>query len=468
MINSNELQASHRILSMLEYACEYSEKILDNIPNVFVVLNQHNQVIRANYSFCSLIGRSMEEALHLDFTSFFTVENREILMRNLAQLRASQDSEARVQVKLEIAGASTDAPAKAFHWHIFQLEHISHADGQVISIIGDDLSSLYQTELKLMSIFSSIPLGLMVMDGAGVIEEVLSEYCHVLLNRHVQTGDLLQAILGDEDPKHRSELGQIFKALQECVGQETALFANFAQGIESARDICIDRGGRNEKWIRPRFQPIVKNKRIDRYMVILEDNTANVTAQRQVEKADLLGRQAQALYECAIRDPLSGLYTRLFMNDSVKRLLADFGRGNIRELSLLLFDIDNFKSVNDTYGHAAGDTVIRSFGGIIRRSLRDTDIPVRYGGEEFIVVLPNNDTNELGSSIVAERIRSQLEKMDMDVGNGKMIRVTASCGVAKCHKRESLDELIERADQYLYHAKHTGKNRICTKAEGEE
>ncbi|MES2952703.1 MAG: diguanylate cyclase [Pseudomonadota bacterium] len=468
MINSNELQASHRVLSLLEYACEYSEKILDNIPNVFVVLNQQNKVIRANHAFCALVGCSMEDALHLDFASFFTIENRDILMRHLTHLRASEQGESSAQIKLEFAGIDADAPSKSFHWHIFQLEHVSHADGRVLSIIGDDLSGLYQTELKLMSIFSSIPLGLLVLDKTGVIEEVLSEYCHVLLNRRVLTGEPLQVILSTENADQRAELGQIFYALRECIGKESAFFTTFAQGFDGTNYLCVNRGSPNEKWIRPRFQPIVKNNIVDRYMVILEDSTDNVSAQRQVEKADLLGRQARALYECAIRDPLSGLYTRLFMNDSVKRLVADFRRGNVRELSLLLFDIDNFKNVNDTHGHAAGDIVIREFGGVIRRCLRDTDIPVRYGGEEFIVAAPNNDTNEHGSSILAERIRSQLEGTDIDIGNGKTIRVTVSCGVALCRQNENLEQLIERADTYLYAAKHYGRNRVCTNSEGEE
>jgi two-component system cell cycle response regulator len=464
MSHQNELLASHRVLSMLESACEYSEKILDDIPSVLVVLNEHNQIIRANHAFCTLTGHSMENALHLDFTSFFTSENREILMRHFNHLRTSEHGEATVRVKLEIAGTDSDSPAKPFFWHIFQLEHISRADGHVISIIGDDLSGLYQSELKLMSIFSSIPIGLMVLDRHGGIEEVLSEYCHVLLNRRVLAGESLQAILSQENRESQKELVQLFDTLHECVGKDKSKFTNCEKDLHDSIDLGVDRGGNNEKWIRPRFQPIVKNNIVDRYMVILEDNTESVTAQRQIEKADLLGKQAQALYECAIRDPLSGLYTRLFMNDSVKRLVADFTRGNICELSLLLFDIDNFKSVNDTHGHAAGDAVIKEFGRIIRYCLRDTDIPVRYGGEEFIVALPSNDTRELGGTIVAERIRSQLEKTDMPIGNGKFIRVTASCGIAMCRKRETLEALIERADKHLYTAKHKGKNRICTQS----
>lgn len=469
MSNQNELLASQRVLSMLESACEYSEKILDNIPSVFVVLNEHNQVIRANHAFCALIGCAMENALHLDFTSFFTTENREILMRHFNHLRTSEHGEATVRIKLEISGSDSESLGKPFYWHIFQLEHISRAEGRVISIIGDDLSGLYQSELKLMSIFSSIPLGLMVLNRHGGIEEVLSEYCHVLLNRDALAGESLQAILSRENPESQTELAQVFSTLNDCAGKDKSIFTTYENVLHEIGYLCVDRGGSNEKWIKPRFQPIVKNNMVDRYMVIMEDNTESLTAQRQIEKADLLGKQAQALYECAIRDPLSGLYTRLFMNDSVKRLVAEFTRGNIAELSLLMFDVDNFKSVNDTYGHAAGDAVIKEFGRIIRHCLRDTDIPVRYGGEEFLVALPINDTQELGGTIVAERIRSQLENTEIPAGNGKYIRVTVSGGVATCRKRDTLGDLIERADNQLYIAKHKGKNRICTQAnDGQE
>lgn len=469
MSDQNELLASQRVLSMLESACEYSEKILDNIPSVFVVLNEHNQVIRANHAFCALTDKSMESTLHLDFMSFFTTENREILMRHFNHLRTSAHGEATVCIKLEIAGTDSESPGKPFYWHIFQLEHISRAEGRVISIIGDDLSGLYQSELKLMSIFSSIPLGLMVLNRHGGIEEVLSEYCHVLLNRHTLAGESLQDILSRENPASQPELAQIFATLNDCAGKEKSIFMTYENVLHDTGDLGIGRGGSDEKWIKPRFQPIVKNNIIERYMVILEDNTESLTAQRQIEKADLLGKQAQALYECAIRDPLSGLYTRLFMNDSVKRLVADFSRGNISELSLLLFDIDNFKRVNDIYGHATGDTVIKEFGRIIRHCLRDTDIPVRYGGEEFLVALPTNDIQEVGGTIVAERIRSQLENTGMPVGNGKFIRVTVSCGVAMCRKSDALGDLIERADKHLYIAKHKGKNRVCTQSnDGQE
>lgn len=465
MSNHNELLASHRILSMLESACEYSEKILDNIPSVFVVLNEENRVIRANKEFCNLIGCTMEGALHLDFTSFFTSENREILLHHFSHLRTSERTDVSARVKLEIVGKNGDQLAKPFFWRIFRLEHISEAEGRVISIVGDDLSGLYQSELKLMSIFSSIPIGLMVVDRSGIISEVLSEYCHVLLNQRVLMGESLKLIFGKDNPDLKTQLDQIFDILHNCAGGMSTNFSEREAALGAVSQLKIVGDENFEKWVKLRFQPIAKNNKIDRYMVILEDNTAGVLSQQKIERADMLGKQAQALYECAIRDPLSGLYTRLFMNDSINRLIASANRGNFHELTLVMFDLDNFKSINDTYGHAVGDLVIKEFGSIILNCTRDTDVAVRYGGEEFLLALPTNSPNDHGGLIVAERIRKYLEATQIDIGDGQTLKVTTSSGVAYCRKDDTLETLLHRADKYLYAAKRRGKNRVCIESE---
>jgi two-component system cell cycle response regulator len=468
MSNHNELLASHRVLSMLESACEYSEQILDNVPSVFVVLNQEHKVIRANKAFCDLVGCTMEGALHLDFTSYFTSENRAILLHHFSHLRASANGDANARAKLEFGGISEDMPAKPFFWRIFKLERTSDAEGQIISIIGDDLSGLYQNELKLMSIFASIPLGLMVVNGQGTVTEVLSEYCHVLLNQRKLVGESLHAVLSKHNTDLRLQLSNSFNLLHDCVGKGTHMFSARESELSTISELKIEGQDQHDKWIKPRFQPIAKNNTVDRYMVILEDITSSYLAQRQIEKADLLGKQAQALYECAIRDPLSGLYTRLFMNDSVSRLIAAARRGNIRELAVVLFDLDNFKRVNDTYGHAVGDQVIKEFGSIIMQCTRDTDVAVRYGGEEFVLTVPCNDIQEQGGAVVAERIRKRLAETPIDIGNGQTLHVTTSCGVAYCHATDNLDSLIQRADKNLYVAKHKGKNQVCIEpTEGE-
>lgn len=468
MSSLNELLASHRVLSMLENACEYNEQILDNIPSVFVMLNQHNRVIRANHAFCELVGCSMEDAMHQDFVSLFTSENRKTLLHHFKHLRGAKQASANIRFKLEIGGTDRVQTTKPFFWRLFQIAQTSQAEGQVISLAGDDLSSLYQSELKLTSIFGSIPLGLMVVDSEGTIQEVLSEYCHVLLNERKLIGESLSDILLKHNADMHTELHDAFGVLRDFAGHFTSEFATGEGTLGRLQQLQIDDGSHTGKWIKPRFQPIARNNMIDRYMVIVEDVTTSHLAQRQIERADLLGKQAQALYECAIRDPLSGLYTRLFMNDSISRLIASAKRGNLLELSIVMFDLDNFKSINDTHGHDAGDQVIREFGRIIRTCTRDTDISVRFGGEEFVLALPCNDTSEQGGAVVAERIRAKLADTLIKLPNGKAVQVTTSCGVAYCHENDTLEGLLQRADQHLYTAKHNGKNRVQVESnEGE-
>lgn len=464
MSNHNELLASQRVLSMLESACEHSEQVLDSIPSVFVVLNRDNRIIRANRAFCELAGSTMEAMVHRDFGDFFTTENRGHLQHHFQQVRANPVADASASAKIELASTRDGQAAKPFLWRISKMGHLSQAEGQVISVMGDDLSALYQSELKLMSIFSGIPLGLMVIDCNGQVTELLSEYCNLLLGRDGLVGQSLQHMLTAGNPAARDELTATFAALRECAGKPVMHFSEIDPALSSPNHVLVRSETSAERWVRPRFQPIAKNDGIDRYLVILEDTTASHLAQRQIEQADLLGKQAQALYDCAIRDPLSELYTRLFLNDSFNPLIASAKRGNYLELAILMLDIDNFKSINDTHGHAVGDKVIKAIGRLIKSCIRDTDIPVRYGGEEFIVALPCTDSHELGGAIVAERIRAELEATPIDIGGGTLLRVTTSGGVAYCHKDDTLATLIQRSDAYLYKAKHAGKNRVCVEA----
>ena len=122
-------------------------------------------------------------------------------------------------------------------------------------------------------------------------------------------------------------------------------------------------------------------------------------------------------------------------------------------------DIDFFKKVNDTYGHAAGDEVLREVAARIKTHLRESDIPSRYGGEEFAVLLPYTHIEE--AKIVGERLRKAVESKPVELDN-QTINVTISMGLAEYNRKESGEELFERADKALYEAKTSGRNRVCT------
>ena len=178
---------------------------------------------------------------------------------------------------------------------------------------------------------------------------------------------------------------------------------------------------------------------------------------RESAKAMTSSLNFQKVKELAIRDGLTGLYNHRHFQEMLSYTLVHSDRFST-EASLLLVDVDDLKIINDTYGHQAGDTVLSSIGNLLRESLRKVDIPARYGGDEFAVILPN--TNKTGSIAVAEKIRSKLKRISLKSDSGD-IAVSLSIGIAtypQCATGKEL--LIEKADRALYESKNHGKNQI--------
>lgn len=180
----------------------------------------------------------------------------------------------------------------------------------------------------------------------------------------------------------------------------------------------------------------------------------------QRENLDLIVKNRE-LSEVSSRDALTGLYNRSFV---IEKLDSELNRAlrHGSPMSLLMLDVDHFKNVNDTFGHAAGDLVLQAIGKLLRDSCRVYDIPGRYGGEEFCILLP--ETRLGNTNVVAERIRSRLATTELATG-GTSIHVTVSIGIAGLDSPEDVDEvtpsaLIDRADRALYTAKNRGRNRI--------
>ena len=132
-------------------------------------------------------------------------------------------------------------------------------------------------------------------------------------------------------------------------------------------------------------------------------------------------------------------------------------RRHLEQLSVLIIDADHFKTVNDTYGHPAGDEVLRQLAAILLRSIRDIDLVCRWGGEEFVVMLIGVDATR--ASLVAERIRAGSAEARIE-SDGQEVRATVSVGVTDCRPEETIDGAVARADRGLYLAKSGGRNRV--------
>lgn len=168
----------------------------------------------------------------------------------------------------------------------------------------------------------------------------------------------------------------------------------------------------------------------------------------------------ETLRQQSVRDPLTGLYNRRFLEETLDRELSRLERRNL-PLSLIMIDVDNFKNFNDTFGHEAGDAVLRDLGGVLQRYVRGSDIACRYGGEEFIVILPEADI-EIGRQR-AEILREAARELRL-IHDGKSLgAVTLSLGVACSpeHGRRR-EHLLQAADAALYEAKNSGRNCVVT------
>jgi two-component system cell cycle response regulator len=189
----------------------------------------------------------------------------------------------------------------------------------------------------------------------------------------------------------------------------------------------------------------------------------SLTQMRRKSYNDRLRANVQQTIELAVTDPLTGLSNRRYLDNHISTLFnRSMARG--RPLSVLIADIDRFKQINDTYGHDAGDDIIREFANRVRSTVRGADLACRYGGEEFVVVMP--DTSPEIAASVAERLRSVIETVPFVVkGSGQELQVTASFGIAsRTPQVITPQHLMKQADVALYEAKNAGRNRVVAAA----
>lgn len=186
------------------------------------------------------------------------------------------------------------------------------------------------------------------------------------------------------------------------------------------------------------------------------------TQVRRRRYADHLRDNFHASIEMAITDALTGLHNRRYL-ESHLAALADQAALRGQPLSLMMLDIDFFKAVNDSYGHDAGDEVLREFAARIRKAIRGIDLACRYGGEEFVVVMPETDLRV--AALVAERLRRAVAGTPFAIEQGaRRIDVTLSIGIAALEPHEQVAAALKRADQALYRAKLDGRNRVVSAA----
>jgi two-component system cell cycle response regulator len=197
----------------------------------------------------------------------------------------------------------------------------------------------------------------------------------------------------------------------------------------------------------------------------IDKNELMARVRTQIRKkryTERLRDNVQMSIEMAITDALTGLYNRRYMESHVGTLIEQaVSRG--KPLTVLVLDIDYFKSINDSWGHDAGDDVLREFALRIKKSIRGIDLACRYGGEEFVVVMPETDLAV--ATMVAERLRRRIASEPFPIQQeARAVEVTISIGIATLGRDEDAARVFKRADQALYRAKRDGRNRVVPAA----
>ncbi|MFQ5343176.1 MAG: GAF domain-containing protein, partial [Anaerolineae bacterium] len=291
-------------------------------------------------------------------------------------------------------------------------------------------------------------------------------------------GEYLQPVMSQYADGHvEPEMWQLFKSTGADRVDAVPLFRD---AIRERRPALLDDPARTDllprKWTEPfgiqklLVVPLISHERVIGLMALDYTAADREFTPEQIELAQTIGGQVAVsienaqLYagmkELAITDSLTSLYNRRGFFELGRRELERARRFG-RPLTAIMFDLDHFKRVNDAYGHATGDQVLAGLAECCRHELREVDLLGRYGGEEFAVLLPESGLTT--ARPVAERLRRQVERAAIDTDRGPMT-ITISLGVAMLDETcADLEALLERADQALYAAKQTGRNRVCVR-----
>ena len=285
----------------------------------------------------------------------------------------------------------------------------------------------------------------------------------------------------------RSSLGKRHEVV--CVDDPQMAVIDAAEGAFELILINLDLDGYDGLRLCSQLRSLQRTRQIPIIIIVDPDDQprmiraldmgVNDYLARPVDRQELLARvntqirrwrfttrlrdNVQQSIELSVTDPLTGLYNRRYLDSQVE-VMVDSAANRGKPLSILMLDVDYFKAVNDTYGHEAGDRVLRELANRIRRNIRNVDLGFRVGGEEFVIVLP--DTEAEVAMKVAERLRKAVSSRAFPLNDGKgALPVTISAGIVSFSSPgDTLEALLKRADEALYKAKREGRNRVIQAA----
>lgn len=426
---------------------EQYHQLIDLLPDG-VITHSRGVIQFANPASMEIIGAaSPDELIGKNVLDFVHPDSRELILQRMLQSTSSTNPLPLVDeqyIRLDGKSISLEVTSRPIE-----------VDGQIISLaVFRDITERKQAEEKLLQLSRAVeqsPASIVITNTQGLIEYVNPRFSTVTGYQYDEAVGKNPRFLNTDKtpPGTHIEMWNAITSGREWQGE----FVNRKKNGDFYFESAI-------------ISPIIDSRGvITHYLAVKEDITERKLAQDEIQR---INQQLQAqleanqllqaeLREQAIRDPLTGLYNRRYLDETLDRELARAAREGY-PVSFLVCDIDRFKQVNDTYGHSAGDLVLKNLADQLTSNARVGDIVCRFGGEEFLVILP--DVSSETALHIAERSRKAFQEASV-IFEDHEIQATLSCGIAAfpLHGTGSA-ELIAAADRAMYQAKADGRNRV--------
>lgn len=424
MPENTELLSGKTVVEMSPDLCG---TLLSTIPIPIFFRSITGEYITCNPAFEHFIGKSRSEIIGKN--------NHDVFPRRWADKECRNDQQIVLSKKVQRYEWQLEHPMGGMHYVYIDKAPVMNHAGNIIGFSGaiTDISGVKRLEeelasnsYRLESLLNSLPVAIVVIDFRTHEILDLNPMAMVML------GYTREQLAGRDCRTHICS-----NKTKQCPLAGTSL------PQERSEDVITDSTGKHIPVLKSTILTEIDNKKL------LLECFSDISKQKNMEAR---------LREMAEIDFLTGIFNRRHFIESAEREIARSKRYNTR-FSVIMLDIDWFKKINDQFGHAAGDEILKGVAELCQKTLRETDIIGRMGGEEFAVLLAESDMD--GALIVSERIRQSVASHAFNF-DGQAIQCTVSLGVASViHGKDNLKIIMKRADAALYDAKKEGRNKVC-------